>query len=79
MEIAEIVKLIIVVMVLMTILLAVAHFWVFICDTLFGGIKRLFGFKKKTINWHTLDETNVVKEEDMTTKTHDVDDDHKHL
>lgn len=49
------------------------HFWVFICDCLIGGIKRLFGFnKKKTINWHTLDKKEEKKTdvESKETETH---------
>lgn len=55
MDTLEIIKLVVIVIIGMTISLAAIHFWVFICDTIFGGIKRLFGFKKKKVNWHTLD------------------------
>lgn len=40
--------------------------WVFLCDMVVGGIKRLFGFKKKNmINWHTLQEKQEVDAEEI--------------
>ncbi|MEG0275593.1 MAG: hypothetical protein RR630_01045 [Coprobacillus sp.] len=41
------------------------HFWVFICDNIIGGLKRLFHIgKKENINWHSLDEKteNISKD-----------------
>ena len=34
------------------------HSWVFICDFIIGGIKKIFRIEKKeNINWHSLDNT----------------------
>lgn len=71
----EHVKLIAIILLLMTVSFVAIHFWVFICDCIIGGIKRLFGFskKKERIHWHTLDEDKDMKKEDIAYKKIDVD------
>ena len=61
------IKLFLIIIIIMSISLAAVHFWVFICDTIIGGIKRVFGFKKKKINWHTIDNDTIKKQDDITT------------
>lgn len=69
METTEIIRLVVVVIIGMTISLIAIRFYVFICDSIFGGVKRLFGFKKKKINWHTLEGTTEQKKVEPETTT----------
>lgn len=61
----DIILLIVGILAAMTISLIAIHLWVGIWDTIIAGIKKLFCIgKKETINWHTLDESKVVKKSD---------------
>lgn len=38
---------------------AIGHFWIFICDFFFKGLKKIFHIRKKEkINWHPIVESN---------------------